>query len=801
MKVLLNSLKYLFYLSLSALIMGLATVFVIFQFFSDDLPDHSFLSRYFPDVSSRVFLLDGTKLCEFSNERRYFIPIEKIPDKLSNAFIAAEDRYFYDHIGLDVFGIVRSLVKNLENLGTKKRPQGASTITQQVARILLIKNNEISYVRKIKEAILALRMEETLSKKKILELYLNQIFLGMGTYGVAAAAKTYFNKTVDELTIGECSYLAALAKGANNYHPIRNKERALERRNWVIYRQAEDGVITDREAADAQREDLVLVPQKRIVSNAEYFSEEVRKWLLNKFPISSLNKYGLIIRATLDPVMQQYAYNALRSGLVRIDRKFGWRGPIRRILVPKDPNLVVEKLKEIPKPKGAEDAQIAVISAKRNGEVFITTENKTYGKIAKEDVKWMGPKASVGMVILVSEIKSEKRFLKTFKVFQLPEVQGAIVVIEANSGRILAMQGGYSFKQSEFNRVTQAMRQSGSAFKPFVYLSALENGFAPNTVIDAKNVEIDLGERLGLWKPKNYGKEEVSNITVRNALERSINTATVRVAQETGMNKIARLAEKLDIFDKMPPYLSYSLGAGETTLLRLSTAFAMLANGGKRVTPTMVDYILDKYGNVMYKNDTRSVNDEIGFDAEFPPKLEDIREQVVDERSAYQITSILEGSVLRKHEFEHNYAVAGKTGTSNDSRDAWFIGYTPDIVVGVFVGFDDQNKNLGEKATGRTMAFPIFCNFLTHAQHLFKSKPFRIPRGIKLRTIDKESGGAPKKGCPTVVEAFKEEDEFTSRIVESKSKKPIIDLINEKSYDETDHDTDFQKIKPIIGVY
>lgn len=797
MRAFIKFLKYLFYLLLAALILGLVTVFIVFHFFSNDLPDHSSLNKYFPDVSSRVFLLDGTKLCEFSNERRYFIPIEKIPKKLSNAFIAAEDQYFYDHIGIDIIGIGRSLIKNIENLGKKKRPQGASTITQQVARILLIKNNEISYVRKIKEAILALRMEETLSKKKILELYLNQIFLGMGTYGVAAAAKTYFNKTVDELTLGECSYLAALAKGANNYHPTKNRERAIERRNWVIYRQLEDGFITEKEAADAQHENLVMVPQKRTISNADYFSEEVRKWLLNKFPIASLNKYGLIIRATLNPKIQQYAYVALRKGLKRIDRNFGWRGPLGKISVKEGNRYIAEKLKTIKKPKGAEEAKLAVIISKNTENIVILTEDSIKGRISAEDVKWIKHKASVGMVILVSDKDRDR----TYDIFQLPKVQGAIVVIEANSGRILAMQGGYSFQQSEFNRATQAMRQSGSAFKPFVYLTALENGFSPNTVIDSKNVEIDLGERLGIWKPKNYGKEQVNNITFRNALERSINTATVRIAQETGMDKIVQVAEKFNIFDKMPPYLAYSLGAGETTLLRLSAAYAMLANGGKRVKPTMVDYILDKYGNVMYKSDNRSVNDEIGFDAEYPPKLEDMREQVVDERSAYQITSILEGSVLRKTEFKHDYAVAGKTGTSNDSRDAWFIGYTPDIVVGVFIGFDDQTKNLGEKATGRTMAFPVFCDFMSNAKHLFKPKPFRVPKGIKLKIIDSESGGKPIKNKKTIVEAFKEEDEFTNKIVAPKFPQQIIDLVNEKDYSETEQDTDLQKIKPIIGIY
>lgn len=804
MKSVFGFLKYMFYSVLSTAFFGIVIVFLIFHFFSDDLPDHSFLRGYSPNISSRVFLRDGRRLCEYSHEKRYFIPLDKIPNKLSNAFIAAEDKHFYDHIGIDVIGIMRSALKNLKNLGTGKRPQGASTITQQVARIFLIKNNEISYVRKVKEAILSLRMEASLSKQKILELYLNQIYMGMGVYGVATAAKAYFDKTVDELTLAECSYLAALAKGANNYHPIRNREKAIIRRNWVIDRQLEDGYITDQEAEEAKREDLLVAEQGYNITNAEYFSEEIRKWLLDKFPVDSLNKDGFIIRATLDTTLQQYAYEALRAGLVKIDRNFGWRGPICKIEISENKRKVAAVLKEIKKPRGGEELKIAVVTFKKNQKIHVLTEDEIVGEIIEEDSKWMGKNVVPGMVILVSNYLENNELSKKFRAVQIPEIQGAIVVIDVHFGRILAMQGGYSFHQSEFNRVTQAMRQSGSAFKPFVYLTALDNGFAPNAIIDSSSVEVDLGEVLGVWKPKNYNDVTIDKVTFRRALERSINTATVRIAQEVGIGKVARLAENFGIFNKMPEYLSYTLGAGETTLLRLTAAYAMLANGGKRITPTMVDYVLDRFGNVMYRNDMRTIDNEIGFDAEYPPKLNDNRSQIIDERSVYQITSILEGTLQRIPGFLKkfpNCSIAGKTGTSNDSRDTWFIGYTPDIVVGVFVGFDDQTKNLGKYATGYTTAFPIFCDFISRAKTNFTPKPFRIPKGIKLRKIDLESGGNPINSEKSITEAFKEDDEGANSIIETKKRRSIIELINNDDSHNDDDENDFKKIKPILGIY
>ncbi|MDR1236600.1 MAG: transglycosylase domain-containing protein, partial [Holosporaceae bacterium] len=470
------ALKTMLFLGVGA---GVLSVLCVKDFFSFDLPDHNSLKEYSPDLSSRVFLRDGSKLCEYAGERRYFVPVNKVPKKLINAFLSVEDKHFFEHHGIDLFGVARSVVVNLKNVGSGKRPQGASTVTQQVARIFLIKNNEISYLRKVKEAILSYRIENALSKMQILELYLNQIYLGLGSYGVAAAAKTYFNKTIDELSVAECSFLAILAKGANNYHPHRHRDKALLRRNWAINRQFEDGHITLQEKEEALRENLKTAePDDQVGNCAEYFSEEIRKYLIEKFPFQSLNKEGLIIRTTLDVKFQQCAYNALRKGLEEVDRRFGWRGPISVINVTGSQSETLARLREIQITKGMEEFLKAVVLSCATGNCAILTETGAVGKIQNSDLKW-AKKIKAGDVVHVAPTKKNDT---VFSLRQLPKVQGAIVVVEADSGRVLAMQGGYSFSGSEFNRATQAKRQTGSAFKPFVYLAGLEHGFAPNSV-------------------------------------------------------------------------------------------------------------------------------------------------------------------------------------------------------------------------------------------------------------------------------------------------------------------------------
>lgn len=763
-------------------------VFFVLYFLSADLPNHDSLKNYSPQLSTRVFLQDGSKLCEYSNEKRYFIPIDLIPTQLINAFISAEDKNFFEHFGLDFKGILRSAVSNIKQLGSGKRPQGASTITQQVARIFLIKNNDVSYLRKIKEAILAYRMENTLTKKQILELYLNQIYLGLGAYGVAAAAKTYFNKAINELSLAECAYLACLAKGANNYHPIKNKEKAIGRRNWVLSRLLQDNHITQEEYKQALKEDLILSPEKKEEAAAEYFAEEVRKSVMEKYPGKSLNKEGLAIRATLDSRFQKCAYDSMRKGISTVDRSFGWRGPVENIdLLKVNSDEILKAWSDISKPKGAESFQRAVLIS-RDGKILV--EDGSFGNILSIDMKW-AKKIKKGDVIFVQKEKNH------FRIKQLPQVQGALVVIEVESGRILAMQGGYSFSQSEFNRVTQAKRQVGSAFKPFVYLAGLENGFAPNSILDASPLEIDLGYGLGIWKPKNYHGAILDKITFRQAIERSVNTATIRIAKEVGMDKIARLAEQFGIFEEMPEYFSYAIGAGETTLLKLTTAYAELANGGKKITPTMIDYIFDKNGRILYKADERMAS--YDNESEYPPKLSDSRVQILNEQSVYQITSILEGVMQRGSAASArclNMVVAGKTGTSNDSRDTWFIGYTPDIAVGVFIGFDDHTKSLGKNANGANTALPIFIDFMKKVKKYLMPKPFRIPRGIKLRKIDAKTGGAPN-GDVTILEAFKQDEEIN---VENLLENPL-KLREEKKEQISTENSESKEAQQVFGIY
>jgi penicillin-binding protein 1A len=774
---------------------GAIAIFLILYFFSAKLPNHNLLREYSPDLASRVFLRDGSKLCEYANEKRYFVPIDKIPSKLIKAFLSVEDKRFFEHIGIDFTGIIRSFIKNLWNLGAGKRPQGASTITQQVARIFLIKNNEISYIRKIKEAILSYRIENSLSKMQILELYLNQIYLGYGSYGVAAAAKAYFDKALDELSLGECSYLAALAKGASNYHPTKYRDKAINRRNWAIRRQWEDGSITQNEMEEALKEELNT--KEQIEDNsvvAEYFAEEIRKYLIEKFSFQSLNKEGLIIRTTLDANLQRCARNALRKGLEEVDRRFGWRGPLVEIDHQMPPTEIIEELRRISIPKGMEPFLKAVVLSCDKKNVLVMTEKNEVGKILDDDVKW-AKKIKPGDVIFVAAVFTGKN-KDQFSIRQLPNVQGGILVIEVNSGRVLAMQGGYSFAQSEFNRTTQAWRQTGSIFKPFVYLAALENGFAPNSIIDASPIEIDLGGNLGIWKPKNYRGVVLDKITFRQAIERSVNTATLRIALEVGIEKIAKIAEQFGVFDSMPRLLSYALGAGESSLLKLTTAYAMLANGGKRIIPTMVEYIQDKRGNVVYKIDERTMTGDWNYNTKLPPKLNDTRQQILSEESIFQLTSLLEGVMQRGSGASAsflNFPMGGKTGTSNESKDTWFIGYTPDVAIGIFVGFDEHSKSLGKNANGTNTALPIFIDFMLEAKKYLTPKPFKVPKGIKLRKINADAGDASFENISNaIVEAFKDDDlEEQDAYV---GKNNILDLIDEDN-------TNKNRGKSTLGIY
>ncbi len=756
-------------------LMGGAGAFYVFWHYGRDLPDYRQLADYRPPVMSRVHAADGRLIVEYAREPRLFIPIEAMPRNVIQAFLSAEDKTFYRHIGLDPVGIVRAVVVNLKNLGSGRRPSGASTITQQVAKNFLL-NSEVSLTRKIKEAILALRIEQAFSKDRILELYLNEIYLGLRSYGVAAAALNYFDKSLDELNMVEAAYLAALPKAPNNYHPFRKPEAALGRRNWVLQRLQEDLVITAEEAARAKAEPLgVKRPDPVRVVGAAYFAEEVRRQLADRYGDRALYEGGMSVRATLDTRLQALAERVLRSGLRAYDRRHGWRGPLTKLQIDDDWVTTLSAY-EAPRTLGAWRVALALNVKQKSIEIGFQDGSK--GLIPLAGLKWARPwikgqkrgaavrKAadvlSVGDVIAVSAFKEKDKgyVANGYRLEQIPDVNGAIVALDPHTGRVHAMVGGFDFEDSQFNRATQAMRQPGSAFKPFVYAAALDSGFTPSSIILDGPFVLDQGPDLGKWKPSNYAKKFYGPSTLRLGIEKSRNLMTVRLAQEIGMEIVIDYAQRLGIFDTMPPYLPMALGAGETTLLRLTTAYAMLVNGGKRIVPTLIDRIQDRRGRTIFKHDTRRCEGCVaaGWHKQLEPLLPDPREQVLDPRTAYQVVSLLQGVVQRgtgRRVAAVGKPLAGKTGTTNEGRDTWFMGFAPDLAVGVFVGFDEP-KPLGRRETGSSVASPIFRDFMAEALKDQAAIPFRIPPGIKLVRVDSKTGLPAVPGAKGVIlEAFK----------------------------------------------
>lgn len=736
-------------------------------YFGRGLPDHHALEKYNPSVSSTVFLQDGSLLKEFALEKRSFLDIAHIPDMLKNAFLAAEDKNFYLHIGVDPLGIIRSLFNNFVNIGTSKRPQGASTITQQIARIFLIGNNDVKYERKIKEAILAFRIENTLSKQKILELYLNQIYLGAGSYGVVSAAHCYFGKSVNDLSIEECATLAALAKGASHYSPVLHPDRAISRRNWVLKRMLDASFISRDEYEQAVKSELGLCIAQSD-NRADYYAEEVRKEVISKCNIGSINKDGLVIRVPLNINLQKAAEQALKEGLEQIDRSYGWRGPIGYI-TSLDKNTMIAELKKVHCPVGGEGFDLAVLVKDKNKISALLDDGKVYG-VSERDISWISSKkpVSIGWVVLCKKVSKNLISIK-----QIPEVQGAIVAMCPHTGRVLAMHGGYSYAISKFNRVTQAYRQPGSVFKPIVYLTALNSGYSPASVIDGSPISIQVGNSL--WEPHNYNDEIVGHVTLRTGIVRSLNTPTVRLAQNIGISNISLMSEKLGIYERAPRLWSIVLGAVETSLLRLVNAYSIIANGGKRVSPVLIDQIQDKTGKTIYRGnviDTKYI-DMIGYESEYPPVFNLGNKQVLDERSTYQLISMLMGSVqsgTSRRANVLNIPLAGKTGTSNDSRDNWFIGFTPNLVVGVLVCFDDMSRSLGKKATGASNALPIFVNFMKLAKLNEKKVPFKVPDGITFKYVNKNTGNKCKMNDEyAILEAFKIEDQVDEIVISAPS--------------------------------
>src|SRR5213080_4016715 len=741
MRLLLRFLGLLFAAGTTIFIVAIAGAAGLLWHYSQSLPDYSQLQDYEPAVMTRVHASDGALLAEYARERRLYIPIQAVPKLVINAFIAAEDKNFYEHGGIDFSGIARATVLFVQQYGSGRRPQGASTVTQQVAKNFLL-TNELSFARKIKEALLAMKIERAFSKEKILELYLNEIYLGMGAYGVAAASLLYFDKSVHELTTAEVAYLAALPKAPNNYHPFRQRERALERRNYVIDRMAEDHYVTTAEAEKAKKEPLKVTqrPSGAHIFAAEYFAEEVRRYIYENYTEKKLYEGGLSVRTTLDPKMQVLARKVLVDGFVHFDEQQGCRGAVQKLDPAGDWGIKLADVKALSDiglwrlaiVLEADDAsaRIGLQPGREPGGVL--SKQRETGTIALEGAKWAKPTSgptrgkaptkvsqvlAAGDVVYVEPLAGKDG---QFRLRQVPEVSGAIVAMDPQTGRVLAMAGGFSYDQSQFNRATQALRQPGSSFKPFVYAAALDNGYTPSTVVMDAPIEVDTGAGGGgVWKPENYSHKFYGPQTLRFGIEHSRNVMTVRLAQDVGMPLIAEYAKRFGVYDDLPTYLSFALGAGETTVMRMVTAYSMFANGGKRIKPTLIDRIQDRYGHTIYRHDQRECR---GCDADQwkkqpEPILVDRREQVLDPMTAFQVTWMLKGVVERGTATvvqEVGKPVAGKTGTTNDEKDAWFIGYTPDLTVGVYIGYD-KPRHLARGATGGHLAAPIIKDFLKAA--------------------------------------------------------------------------------------
>jgi penicillin-binding protein 1A len=771
---------FLFAASFVLFIAGVGVVGYVLWNVSKDLPDYAQLRDYEPPVMSRVHASDGTLLAEYATQRRLYLPIQAVPRRLIEAFLSAEDKNFYSHPGVDPAGIARAVITNIENYRSGRRMVGASTITQQVAKNFLLTNDR-TIDRKLKEALLALRIEQAFTKDQILELYLNEIFLGLGSYGVAGAALQYFDKSVHELTLAEAAYFAALPKAPNNYHPFRHSERAIERRNWVIDRMVANGFVSVEEAEVAKSQPLSVTPRTSGAQllAADYFAEEARRIMLNMYGRDKLYGGGLSVRTTLDPEMQVMARKALVRGLRGYDRKKGYRGPVDTIDFSTEWGEAVAELDAL---NDIEPWAMAVVLRVEDDAATIglrpvvlpnrqvASERET-GTIPLENLTWArwasgerkgnrirkaGDVLSQGDVIYVAPDESAEAD-NVYTLEQVPQVSGALAAIDPWTGRVLALVGGFSYDQSQFNRATQAMRQPGSSFKPFVYATALDNGYSPASVVMDAPIEMNVNGRT--WRPMNYSNQFYGPSTLRTGIEKSRNAMTVRLAQDLGMPLISEYSRRFGIYDDLMPVLAMSLGAGETTVLRMTAAYAVLANGGRKITPSLIDRVQDRYGKTVFKHEERQCPEcrAEAWRGQDEPDILDNRQQILDPFTAYQITSMMEGVVQRGTATslkELGRPVAGKTGTTNDERDAWFVGYTPDLVVGVYVGFDTP-KPMGKGSTGGQLAAPIFKDFVQLATAGTLPVLFRVPPGIELIRINPKTGLRAGAGGPAILEAFK----------------------------------------------
>ena len=735
----------------------LVGVFSILWIYSNKLPDYKFLKNYKPPVSSKLYSGNGVLVSDFSSEKRIFVPFEAIPNVVINSFLSAEDKNFFYHPGVDAKGIVRAIKNNIKNALKSKRLEGASTITQQVAKNFLL-SNEVSFDRKIKEAILAFRIERALSKERILELYLNQIYLGEGSYGIASASLRYFDKSISELNYSEAALLAALPKAPSRYNPYKNIKLAKYRRDLVLKNLYENQYIDQNLLNELINTDIKLSKRQRIyLEDSRYYVEDVRKNVIDTYGFDKVYKQGFNIKTPIDLNLQTKASAALRKGLEQYDRRRGWRGSLINKKISKNWNKNLDKFK-LEKSLGWE---IAIIKKINKFEANIETENNIKGKIKFENLNWTRKNIDelfkVGDLVYVKKINQEDYELK-----QLPAVNGGIVVMDPFTGRVLAMAGGFSFNKSEYNRVTQAKRQPGSAFKPFIYALALENNFTPSTLVLDAPIVLEQGSDLKMWKPENYGKKFYGPSTLRTGVEKSRNLMTVRIAQEIGLNKITNFSKKLKIYERPEELMSISLGSAETTLLKMTSAYSSFVNGGKLVEPIFIDRIQDSEGKTIFKNQLRFCKDcdLISYTSENLPQIKNNYKQIFSPQTAYQMTSILEGVVQRgtgKKLKDLNLQLAGKTGTTNKNTDAWFIGFTSNLVIGVYVGFDNP-RTLGKFETGSKTALPIFKEFVKNSVNNNEARPFKVAKGIKMMVVDASTGKkADSNSKNTIIESFKEE--------------------------------------------
>ncbi|MBB3398137.1 MULTISPECIES: penicillin-binding protein 1A [unclassified Rhizobium] len=759
------------------LFLGVAAVVAVYlATVTKDLPDYAVLSSYEPPVTTRVHAGNGALMAEYAKERRLFLPIQAVPDRVKAAFLSAEDKNFYQHPGIDVTGFARAVVAYLTGGPT----QGGSTITQQVAKNFLL-SSEQTMERKAKEAILSFRIEQAYSKDKILELYLNEIFFGLNSYGIASASLTYFNKSVNELTIADAAYLASLPKGPANYHPFRHPEAAVTRRNWVIDRMVENGYVSQSDGAEAKKQPLGVTGRSSGPSlfASGYFAEAVRRQLIEQYGEKMLYEGGLSVRTSFDPALQVFARKALQDGLTTYDERRGFHGPIKQIDTTADWG---KALADIPALTDVSEWRLAVVLAVSGDSVDIGLQppkdgagkipaERERGVIEAKNMQWAYRSAagrktvkspegvlSAGDVVYVERLGDDGS--NSYRLRQPPKVEGGLVAMDPKTGRVLAMVGGFSYAQSEFNRATQAMRQPGSSFKPFVYAAAMDNGYTPASVVSDDPLSIQTGNGQ-VWAPDNYEGEGGGANTLRFAIEHSRNRMTVRLANDLGMNVVAEYAERFGIYDHMMPVLAMSLGSGETTVLRMVSAYSVIANGGKQIKPTLIDRIQDRYGRTIFKHEERVCEgcNASEWQNQDEPNVVDNRETVLDPMTSYQITSMLQGVVQRgtaagKIDLGER-DVAGKTGTTNDEKDAWFVGFTPDLVAGLYIGFDSPST-LGRGGTGGSLSAPVFNEFMQAAVKDMPASKFVIPAGMNLIPIDRKTGMAAAQGDPnTIIEAFK----------------------------------------------